>query len=108
ARVEDLSFKDALTEGYSRRYHMRRLHEEVSRASRYQQPLSLILLDLDGFKAINVRWGHDAGDEVLKQVVQLLASQSRRDSVVARYGGDEFVALLPGTTKAAAVRFAER
>lgn len=108
ARLEELSFKDPLTEGYNRRYLMLRLHEEVSRAVRYQQPLSLILLDLDGFKAINDRWGHGAGDEVLKQVVQLLASQSRRDSVVARYGGDEFIALLPSTTKAAAIVYAER
>src|SRR5438128_407602 len=108
ARLEELSFKDPLTDGYNRRYLMLRLYEEVSRAARYQQPLSLILLDLDGFKAINDRWGHGAGDDVLKQVVQLLASQSRRDSVVARYGGDEFIALLPSTTKAAAVVYAER
>ena len=108
ARLEELSFKDPLTDGYNRRYLMLRLHEEVSRAARYQQPLSLILLDLDGFKAINDRWGHSAGDDVLKQVVQLLASQSRRDSVVARYGGDEFIALLPSTTKAAALTYAER
>src|SRR5437867_7606599 len=108
ARLEELSFKDPLTDGYNRRYLMVRLHEEVSRASRYKQPLSLILLDLDGFKAINDRWGHAAGDDVLKQVVQLLASQSRRDSVVARYGGDEFIALLPSTTKAAALVYAER
>lgn len=108
ARLEELSFKDPLTDGYNRRYLMLRLYEEVSRASRYQQPLSLILLDLDGFKSINDRWGHGAGDDVLKQVVQLLASQSRRDSVVARYGGDEFIALLPSTTKAAALVYAER
>jgi len=108
ARLEELSFKDPLTDGYNRRYLMLRLYEEVTRASRYQQPLSIILLDLDGFKAINDQWGHDAGDDVLKQVVQLLASQSRRDSVVARYGGDEFIALLPSTTKAAALVYAER
>ncbi|HZO39388.1 MAG TPA: sensor domain-containing diguanylate cyclase [Methylomirabilota bacterium] len=108
ARLEELSFKDPLTDGYNRRYLMLRLYEEVSRAARYQQPFSLILLDLDGFKAVNDRWGHGAGDDVLKQVVQLLASQSRRDSVVARYGGDEFIALLPSTTKAAALVYAER
>src|SRR5947199_266720 len=87
---------------------MLQLYDEVSRAARYQQPLSLILLDLDGFKSINDRWGNGAGDDVLKQVVQLLASQSRRDSVVARYGGDEFIALLPSTTRAAALVYAER
>ena len=108
ARLEELSFKDPLTDGYNRRYLMLRLYEEVSRAARYQQPFSLILLDLDGFKAVNDRHGHGAGDDVLRQVVQLLASQSRRDSVVARYGGDEFIALLPSTTKAAAVVYAER
>ena len=108
ARLEELSFKDPLTDGYNRRYLMLRLHEEVNRASRYQQPLSLILIDLDGFKTVNDRFGHGAGDEVLKQVVQLLTSQSRRDSVVARYGGDEFVALLPSTPKAAAIVYAER
>src|SRR5580765_7149949 len=108
ARLEEPSFKDPLTDGYNRRYLMLRLYEEVSRAARYQQPLSLILLDLDGFKAVNDRYGHGAGDDVLKQVVQLLASQSRRDSVVARYGGDEFIALLPSTTKAAALVYAER
>ena len=108
ARLEELSFKDPLTDGYNRRYLMLRLYEEVSRAARYQQPFSLILLDLDGFKAVNDRHGHGAGDDVLKQVVQLLASQSRRDSVVARYGGDEFIALLPSTTKAAALVYAER
>ena len=108
ARLEELSFKDPLTDGYNRRYLMLRLYEEVSRAARYQQPLSLILLDLDGFKAVNDRHGHGAGDDVLRQVVQLLASQSRRDSVVARYGGDEFIALLPSTTKAAALVYAER
>ena len=108
ARLEELSFKDPLTDGYNRRYLMLRLYEEVSRAARYQQPLSLILLDLDGFKAVNDHHGHGAGDDVLRQVVQLLASQSRRDSVVARYGGDEFIALLPSTTKAAALVYAER
>src|SRR5437879_13016094 len=87
---------------------MLRIYEELSPAAPYQQPLSLILLDLDCFKAINDRWGHGAGDDVLKQVVQLLASQSRRDSVVARYGGDEIIALLPRTTNAAAVVSAER
>src|SRR5256712_12323725 len=79
ARLEELSFKDPLTDGYNRRYLMLRLYEEVSRAARYQQPLSLILFDLDGCKALNDLWGHGAGAEVLKQVVQLLASQSRRD-----------------------------
>ena len=97
ARLEELSFKDPLTDGYNRRYLMLRLYEEVSRASRYQQPLSLIPARprrLQGHqRPVGPRRGRD---DVLKQVVQLLASQSRRDSVDrARYGGDEFIALLP-------------
>jgi len=107
ARLEELSFKDPLTDGYNRRYLMRRLYEEVERSASGSQPLSLILLDLDQFKSVNDRWGHDAGDEVLRQVVQLLVGQSGRSTVIARYGGDEFVALLPRTPKAAAIRDAE-
>src|SRR5262249_19522674 len=108
ARVEELSFKDPLKGGYNPHYLLLRPYDDVSRASRYSQPLSLILLALDGLQAINDRWGRDGGDDVLKRVVLLLARQSRRDSVVARYGGDEFIDLLPSTTKAAALVYAER
>lgn len=108
ARLEELSFRDPLTESYNRRYLMLRLDEEAKRSERSKEPLSLILLDLDQFKTVNDRWGHAAGDEVLKEVVQVLASQSRRYTVVARYGGDEFIALLPNAAKEAAVVYAER
>lgn len=108
ARLEELSFRDPLTESYNRRYLALRLDEEVKRSARSGEPLSLILLDLDQFKTVNDRWGHAAGDEVLKEVVQLLVSQSRRYTVVARYGGDEFIALLPNAPKAAALVYAER
>src|SRR5258705_11889194 len=97
ARLEELSFKDPLTDRYNRRYLILRLYEHGSRAARDQQPLSLILLDLDGFKAVNDRWGHGAGDDVLKQVVQLLASQSRRGSGGGRLGGGAVHPPLPGT-----------
>ena len=108
ARLEELSFKDPLTDSYNRRYLMLRLDEEVKRAARCNRPLSLIVLDLDQFKTVNDRWGHDGGDETLKEVVQLLMSQSRRYTVVARYGGDEFVVLLPDSDKAAALTYTER
>ena len=108
ARLEELSFRDPLTDSYNRRYLTLRLDEEVKRSARSKEPLSLILLDLDQFKTVNDRWGHDAGDEVLKEVVQVLVSQSRRYTVVARYGGDEFIALLPNAPKEAAVVYAER
>ncbi len=108
ARLEELSFKDPLTECYNRRYFTLRLDEELKRAARDNQPLSLILFDFDEFKAVNDQWGHEAGDEVLKEIVRLLCSQSRSYTVIARYGGDEFVTLLPNTPKAAGVVYAER
>jgi diguanylate cyclase (GGDEF)-like protein len=108
ARHYEMATVDSLTGLFLRPYFFRRLEEEYNRSKRYHGSFGLLMMDLDGFKAINDRWGHDAGDDVLKQVVQLLASQSRRDSVVARYGGDEFIALLPSTTKAAALVYAER
>jgi diguanylate cyclase (GGDEF)-like protein len=108
ARLEALSFKDPLTDAYNRRYLMQRLDEEAKRAVRGQQPLAFILFDLDRFKTINDRWGHEAGDEALKELVRVLASQSRRDTILARYGGDEFAVLLPNAARAAAVIYAER
>ncbi len=108
ARLEECSFKDRLTGSYSRHYLMLRLREEVTRSARCQHPLSLILVGLDRFKTVNDRCGQEGGDEVLKQVVQLLVGQTRPHAVVARYGGDAFVALLPNTPKAAALGDAER
>ena len=107
ARRGELSLRDRLTDSYSRHYFMLRLDEEVNRSARSNDPLSLVLLGLDRFTIVNDRWGREAGDEVLKQVVQLLAGQSLDSTVVARYGGDEFVALLPSTPKAAAIGHAE-
>ncbi len=108
APFEELAFKDPLTEAYSRRYLMLRADEEAKRAARDRQPLSAVLLDLDEFAAVNDGWGRGAGDEVLRECVHLLAHQSRRSTVIARYGGDEFVALLRDTPKAAAITYAER
>jgi diguanylate cyclase (GGDEF)-like protein len=108
ARLEDLSFKDALTDVYNRRYFMVRIEEEWKRHSRFAEPVSLVLLDLDHFKEINDRFGHSAGDEALREVARLLTKHSRNVTIVTRYGGDEFAVLLVNTPKAGAVTYAQR
>jgi diguanylate cyclase (GGDEF)-like protein len=107
-RLEELSFKDPLTDVYNRRYFKLRIEEESKRHLRFQQPLSLVLVDLDHFKAINDQHGHGTGDEVLRAVSQLLVNQSRSFTTVTRYGGDEFAILLVNTPKAGAVTYAQR
>ena len=108
AMLEELSFKDPLTGAYNRRYFRQRIEEESRRHARFGEPVSLVLLDLDHFKPVNDRLGHEAGDDVLREVAQLLMSHSRSFSIVTRYGGDEFAVLLVNTPKPHAIRYAER
>src|SRR5881628_2306007 len=108
ARLEDLSFKDALTDVYNRRYFTIRMEEEFKRHLRFAEPVSLVLLDLDRFKDVNDRFGHRAGDEALREVAQVLLKHSRNFTVVTRYGGDEFAVLLVNTGKDGAVAYGER
>jgi diguanylate cyclase (GGDEF)-like protein len=108
ARLEDLSFKDALTDVYNRRYFTVRMEEEFRRHCRFGEPLSLALVDLDHFKDVNDRFGHRAGDAALRDIAQLLVKHSRSFSIVTRYGGDEFAIILVNTAKAGAVTYADR
>jgi diguanylate cyclase (GGDEF)-like protein len=108
ARLEELSFKDPLTEVYNRRYFTLRLEEEARRHARFGEPVSLVLVDVDRFKAINDERGHRAGDEALKETAQVLLANSRSFSIVTRYGGDEFAVLLVNTPKAGALTYARR
>ncbi|HKB25196.1 MAG TPA: sensor domain-containing diguanylate cyclase [Methylomirabilota bacterium] len=108
ARLEDLSFKDGLTELYNGRYFALRLDEEAKRSARFGHPLSLACLDLDGFTRINDDKGRAAGDEVLKETARLLVKHSRSFTILARRAGDDFVAILANTPKAGAVTYAER
>ncbi|HEX3241323.1 MAG TPA: sensor domain-containing diguanylate cyclase [Solirubrobacterales bacterium] len=98
---------DSLTGLANRRAYEERLAVETSRATRYDQPLSICLLDLDGFKAVNERLGHPAGDEVLREVARLI-DESRVADDAFRVGGDEFAILMPQTDPAQARRGAER
>ncbi|HLE60952.1 MAG TPA: GGDEF domain-containing protein, partial [Thermoanaerobaculaceae bacterium] len=97
---------DPLTGAYNRRFLEEFLNREMARSRRSRQPLSVLMLDLDGFKAFNDEHGHLAGDEVLAAVAQSLRSAVRTSDVVARYGGDEFVVVLPNTPGEAARRVA--
>lgn len=108
ARLEELSFKDGLTNVYNRRYFMLRLEEEVKRHARFGEPVSLVLIDLDRFKELNDQLGHAAGDDALREVSRLLQKYSRAFTVITRYGGDEFAILLVNTPKAGAVTYAQR
>jgi diguanylate cyclase (GGDEF)-like protein len=108
ARLEELSFKDPLTGVYNRRYFALRLDEEARRHARFAEPLSLVLLDIDHFKTVNDELGHRAGDEALRELAQVIASNSRSFSVVTRYGGDEFAVVLVNTPKRGAVTYAQR
>jgi diguanylate cyclase (GGDEF)-like protein len=99
---------DALTGLANRRALEEILAAEISRAQRFAHELAVVLLDLDRFKEINDSFGHAAGDEMLRAVSRLLSSLARQGDTVARWGGEEFVVVLPETDLEGARRFAER
>ncbi len=104
ARVHLLSMTDELTELPNRRAFMRRLEDEIGRVQRYGYSLTLALIDLDHFKAINDNYGHAGGDEVLRIFCQKITATFRHHDMVARYGGEEFAVILPNTDHEGAVR----
>lgn len=108
-QLAELAATDSLTGIANRRHFDRRLDEEWRRGSREGRPLALLMLDIDGFKRFNDRYGHLAGDECLRQVVSVIAAHARRPGdLAARLGGEEFALLLPGAALEAALVIAER
>jgi diguanylate cyclase (GGDEF)-like protein len=99
---------DPLTELFNRRYFRQRLQEEFQRARRYNLPLSLLLLDLDDFKRVNDTYGHSTGDAVLRAMADVLRRNVRTFDLCCRYGGEEFVLVLPGSDAADALSTADR
>lgn len=108
ATVAEVAVKDDLTRLYDHTTFLSKLADEVKRFERYRQPLSVIMLDLDQFKAINDKYGHPVGDQVLREISALIRKNLRSVDLAARYGGEEFAICLPQTAEDEAFFFAER
>jgi diguanylate cyclase (GGDEF)-like protein len=107
-RTQDSAIYDELTRLYNFRYFQDRVVSEVRRASRYQTPLSLLMIDADDFKAFNDTRGHLAGNMALRRLASVLRKTVREVDVATRYGGEEFAILLPSTPKLAALKLGEK
>ncbi|MCK2183381.1 sensor domain-containing diguanylate cyclase [Halomonas getboli] len=107
-RLRQLSDSDALTGLANRRKLLARLDEEISLSNRHATPLSLVMIDLDHFKAINDTWGHLQGDAVLRELADCCRMLLREEDLLARLGGEEFALLLPLTSQGNAAQLAER
>jgi diguanylate cyclase (GGDEF)-like protein len=103
-----LSITDGLTGLYNSRYFYRYLELEIARTRRYGRSFSLILFDIDDFKRFNDTYGHQAGDEALQALARVLQSVSRESDTVVRYGGEEFIIILPNTSEEEAIALANR
>lgn len=103
-----MAYTDALTGVAARRRFFEVADLEVERARRYRRPVGLIVFDLDDFKSVNDRYGHQVGDEVLKRIGSLSLDAVRESDVVGRYGGEEFALVLPETDRAATAALADR
>jgi diguanylate cyclase (GGDEF)-like protein len=108
ARLRRLSVTDPLTEAYNREFLQQRLPQAIEHSDRRDEPLSVAMIDVDHFKAVNDDHGHTTGDRVLAEVAQRLRGAIRGGDLLVRYGGEEFLVLLPGADAAKASEIAER
>jgi diguanylate cyclase (GGDEF)-like protein len=107
-KMNSLIIREGLTGLFNHIYIRQRLEEEFYRAQRYDHSLSLLMIDLDNFKALNDHYGHTAGDHLLKYFSRLITETLRPSDIAARYGGEEFLIILPETDTAGAKAVAER
>ena len=107
-KLKKLSITDGLTGLFNHRHVQQLLREEWERTKRGGEPLAVAMLDLDKFKQVNDTYGHPTGDVILYETAQILQDTAREIDMVGRYGGEEFIAILPNTGEEAATQFAER
>jgi diguanylate cyclase len=106
--LEQEALSDSLTNTHNRRAYELRIDEEFQRYKRYSQLFSLVLFDVDHFKRVNDQYGHRAGDKVLREIINRIRPTLRKMDFLVRYGGEEFIVILPGTTSENAVHVAEK
>lgn len=106
--LNELTMRDSMTNLLNHKNSMKKLKEEVDRAKRISYPLSVAMVDLDNFKLVNDSYGHQTGDEVLVQVAKILSESCRSTDVVGRYGGEEFIVIMPDTNGRDAALLMER
>lgn len=107
-RIRQMAYVDGLTGIFNRRYFEMRVSEEIERARRYDNVLALVMVDIDHFKRLNDEFGHLLGDEVLRQIGAMFTQNLRKSDIVCRYGGEEFVLLMPQTTIDSAAAAADK
>lgn len=107
-KVETLAITDPLTELFNRRHFSTTIEKEFNRTIRYQSPTSCLMIDIDYFKKINDEYGHHTGDLVLKEIAKIIKDNIRKIDTAARWGGEEFIVLLPETKKENALQAAKR
>ncbi len=106
--IYQMTIVDGLTRAYNKRYFTEQLERELARLARHRRSLSLVMFDIDHFKRINDNHGHLTGDHVLKELASRVRSRVRREEIFSRYGGEEFVVLLPEASRDNALEFAEQ
>jgi diguanylate cyclase (GGDEF)-like protein len=107
-KLESLAATDPLTGLPNRRFLYQTGNQELERVRRFNVPAALMMIDVDHFKSINDTYGHAAGDEALRRIGELCKAEIRRADVVTRFGGEEFVVILPGTDEIGAITVAEK
>ena len=106
--LERLAYTDPLTSAFNRRYFLSAAKKEILRSSRYGHSLTLLMVDIDHFKSVNDTYGHDIGDEALKITVTTILKALRSEDILGRFGGEEFIILLPETNAVGAELVAQR
>ena len=106
--IHNMAIQDGMTGVHNKRYFTEFLEREISACHRHAHPLTLVMFDVDHFKAVNDTYGHLAGDAVLKELAVRIRPRIRREDLFARYGGEEFACILPSTALAGGVAFAEQ